>query len=55
MRRPPLPAGALERLSHYLLAFHDETFERVAEAHSIEVVKLSMEDVLAVACERVRR
>ena len=38
---------------HYLLLFHDEMFECIAEGHAIEVFRKSFADVLAIATARL--
>ena len=39
-------------LNHYILWFHDETFECVAESYEVEVFKKSMDEVIVEASKR---
>ena len=41
------------KYKHFLLLFHDEIFECIAESYNIEVLNLSFDNVLKLACERV--
>jgi hypothetical protein len=40
-------------LTHYILGFHDSTFECVAESFRIEVMKATMAHALEIICERL--
>lgn len=42
-----------KRLKHYLLLFHDDTFECLAENYKVEVVMESMEQVVKMVTERL--
>jgi hypothetical protein len=41
------------KLKHYILWFHDTTFECVAESFKVELYRESMADLLARVCERL--
>jgi hypothetical protein len=45
--------GLWRRRHHYVLWFHDTTFECVAESYKVEQYRESMADLLARACERL--
>ena len=41
------------KLTHYILWFHDSTFECVAESYEVELFQESVSDLLAKACSRL--
>jgi hypothetical protein len=41
-------------LNHYILWFHDDTFECVAKSYEVEVFKKSIDEVLEEAAKRIR-
>jgi hypothetical protein len=48
------PAHWSDRV-HYLLSFHDETFECIAGSHAVEVVEATFREALALASAKVLR
>jgi hypothetical protein len=41
-------------LNHYILWFHDDTFECIAKSYEVEVFQKSMDEVLGEAAKRIR-
>jgi hypothetical protein len=50
---PKFKAARWETLRHYLLLFHDEIFECLAEDHAVDVQETNYEDALAQLATRV--
>jgi len=48
-------AESWQTFDHYVLWFHDDTFECIAEGFVVEVFECSFSELLAKACERLVR